>query len=61
MNYLAYLRSKTLWFGTALTIASLVQIAMPYFPMAYAAQAGAVVGVIVIVLRFLTTVPVSEK
>jgi len=56
-----YFRSKTLMFGAALTVASVVQVFVPFLPPQHVGVAGAVIGAIVIILRFLTTEPVAEK
>ena len=56
-----YLKSKTLLFGAALTGASVLQIFVPFLPPKYVGIAGAVIGAVVIVLRFVTTVPVDQK
>lgn len=55
------LKSKTIIFGALLAIASAVQLFVPFFPKEYVGYAGAAVGATIIILRFLTTVPVSEK
>lgn len=55
------LKSRTVLFGLLLTIASMIQVFIPFIPPQYAGQVGAVVGAAVILLRFLTTVPLSEK
>ena len=55
------LKSKTILFGLLLSIASVVQMFVPFFPPQYVGIAGAVVGSCVIVLRFLTTLPLSSK
>lgn len=55
------LKSRTVLFGLLLTIASMIQVFIPYLPPEYVGPAGAVVGAAVILLRFLTTVPVTEK
>ncbi len=56
-----YLKSKTLLFGAALTVASVVQVFVPFLPAGYVGVTGAVIGAVVIVLRFVTTVPLDEK
>lgn len=55
------LKSKTVMFGLLLSIASAVQLFVPFFPAEYVGYAGATIGAAIIILRFLTTVPVSEK
>lgn len=58
---LQYLRSKTLVFGLLLTIASAVQVFVPFLPQEYVGIAGSIIGAIIIILRFVTSVPLSEK
>jgi hypothetical protein len=53
--------SRTVRFGAALAIASAVQLFVPFLPAEYVGYAGAAVGAAIIILRFLTTVPLSEK
>ena len=57
------LKSKTINFGLLLAIAGVVQVNLPALQLDPATQGWAtmVVGVVVVVLRFLTTKPVSEK
>ena len=55
------LSSKTIIFGLLLAIASAVQLFIPFFPSEYVGYAGAVVGAAIIILRFLTTVPLDKK
>lgn len=55
------LKSKTVLFGLLLTVASMVQLFVPFFPPDYIGIGGAVTGAAIILLRFLTTVPLSEK
>ncbi len=55
------MKSKTLMFGFLLTLASVAQMLVPYLPPAYVGLAGTATGVAVIVLRFLTSIPISEK
>lgn len=57
------IKSKTLMFSAALTILSAVQGYVGLFnltPMQQS-EAGLAIGVVIAVLRFLTTVPLSEK
>ena len=54
-------KSKTILFGLLLTIASVIQMLVPFLPPQYMGAVGTVVGVAVIVLRFVTTLPLSEK
>jgi len=58
---MTYLKSKTILFGLLLAIASVAQIFVPFLPPEYVGPVGAGVGAAVILLRFLTTVPLSEK
>ena len=55
------MKSKTLMFGFLLTLASVAQMLVPYLPPAYVGMAGTATGVAVIVLRFLTSIPINEK
>lgn len=55
------IKSRTVLFGLLLTIASIVQILVPFFPPEYVGIAGTVTGIIVIVLRFVTTLPLNGK
>lgn len=55
------LKSKTVLFGLLLALASAVQLFVPFFPAEYVGYAGAIIGASIIILRFLTTVPLSEK
>lgn len=56
-----YLKSKTVLFGLLLTLASAVQLFIPFLPPEYMGLVGAGIGAAVIVLRFLTTLPLNEK
>ena len=56
-----YLKSKTLIFGAALTVASVLQMFVPFLPAQYIGITGAVIGAVVIILRFVTSVPLDEK
>lgn len=55
------LKSKTVLFGLLLTIASMIQVFIPYLPPEYVGPVGSGVGAAVILLRFMTTVPIAEK
>lgn len=55
------LKSRTVLFGLLLAVASAVQVFVPFLPPQYVGIVGAGVSAAVIVLRFLTTVPISEK
>lgn len=54
-------KSRTVLFGLLLAIASAVQVFVPFLPPQYIGIVGAGVSAAIIVLRFLTTVPISEK
>jgi hypothetical protein len=56
-----YLKSKTVLFGLLLTIASIAQMLVPFLPPEHVGLVGTGVGIAVIVLRFLTSIPISEK
>lgn len=55
------LKSKTLLFGFLLMIASVAQVFVPYLPQEYVGIAGASISAVVIALRFITTIPVTDK
>lgn len=55
------LKSKTVLFGLLLTIASILQMFVPFFPTEYVGIAGTVIGAVVVMLRFLTTLPLDQK
>lgn len=54
-------KSRTVLFGLLLTIASMIQMFIPFLPPQYVGPVGAIVGAVVILLRFLTTVPIGQK
>jgi uncharacterized membrane protein YgaE (UPF0421/DUF939 family) len=57
------LKSKTLWFAVIIAVLSVLQgfiFQLPLSPL-WQAVIGSVIAVIVAVLRFVTTVPLSEK
>jgi uncharacterized MnhB-related membrane protein len=57
------LKSKTLWFAVAIAVLSVLQgfiFQLPLSPM-WQAIVGCVIAVVVAVLRFVTTQPLSEK
>lgn len=54
-------KSKTIAFGLLLTVASIAQALVPFFPPEYVGAAGTVIGIIVIVLRFFTSLPLDKK
>ena len=56
-----YLKSRTVLFGLLLAIASVIQVFIPFLPAEYVGYVGAVTGAAVIVLRFLTTLPLDQK
>ena len=55
------LKSRTILFGLLLALASAIQAFVPFLPPQYIDLVGAGVSAAIIVLRFLTTVPVAEK
>ncbi len=56
-----FLKSKTILFGSLLTIFSMIQMFVPFFPSEYMGIAGATIGAIVIGLRYITNVPLNQK
>ncbi len=57
------LKSKTLWFAVAIAVLSVLQgfiFQLPLSPI-WQAVVGCVIAVLVAVLRFVTTQPLSEK
>lgn len=60
-TFLTALKSRTVLFGLLLTVASALQMFVPFLPPEYIGPAGAGIGAAIILLRFLTTVPLSEK
>jgi uncharacterized membrane protein YccC len=57
------LKSKTLWFAVAIAVLSVLQgfiFQLPLSPL-WQAVVGCVIAVVVAVLRFVTTQPLSEK
>ena len=61
----AYLKSKTLWFALALAVFGVIEMQIKVFAAYMTPEAfgifNIVLGIIVAVLRVLTTVPLSEK
>lgn len=57
------LKSRTIDFGLLLVIAGAVQLNLPALQLDPKVQGWAImgIGVVVVVLRYLTTKPVSEK
>ena len=55
------LKSRTVKFGLLLTLASIVQMFVPFLPAEYIGIAGAVIGAVVVALRFVATLPLAEK
>lgn len=57
------IKSKTINFGLLLAIAGAVQLNLPALQLTPETQGWAtmVVGIVVVVLRYLTTKPVSQK
>jgi hypothetical protein len=54
-------KSKTVLFGLLLTIASIIQVVVPFLPIHLVGPVGTITGIIVIILRFVTTIPLGEK
>jgi len=57
------IKSKTLWFAVAIAVLSVLQgfiFQLPLSPL-WQAIVGCVIAVVVAVLRFVTTQPLSEK
>jgi uncharacterized membrane protein YgaE (UPF0421/DUF939 family) len=57
------LKSKTLWFAVVIAVLSVLQgfiFQLPLTPL-WQAVVGCVIAVIVAILRFVTTMPLSEK
>ena len=54
-------KSKTILFGSLLTLASIIQMLVPFLPPKYIGIAGAVVGASIIALRFVTNLPLDRK
>ena len=54
-------KSKTVLFGLLLTLASIAQMFVPFLPPEHIGIAGAVIGAIVVALRFVTTLPLDQK
>lgn len=61
MSIVKMLKSKTIRFGLFLTVASILQVFVPFLPPHLVGPVGAVVGAAVIALRFMTSIPVSAK
>ncbi len=55
------LKSRTVLFGLLLTLASVVQVVVPFLPPHLIGPVGAGVGIAVIVLRFVTTLPLDQR
>jgi uncharacterized membrane protein YgaE (UPF0421/DUF939 family) len=57
------LKSKTLWFAVIIAILSVLQGFIFQLPLTLVWQAvvGCVIAVIVVILRFMTVMPLSEK
>lgn len=58
-----YLKSKTLWFALLLAVLSVLQGYVGLLPLTRIEQmyVGLAISVVVTVLRFVTTQPLSEK
>jgi hypothetical protein len=57
------LKSKTLWFAVIIAILSVLQgfiFQLPLTPL-WQAVVGCVIAVIVVILRFMTVMPLTEK
>lgn len=57
------LRSRTVWFAIALAVLSVLQgfvLHLPIPPWGHAAV-GSAIAVVIVILRALTTVPLSER
>jgi len=57
------LKSKTVWLGILVALLSVAQgfiLQIPVHPL-YQAAVGGVIAVAIVVLRYMTTQPVSEK
>lgn len=55
------LKSKTVWLNTLTTLVEVANYVTPFIPPQYHAAIVAGVGVVNIVLRSVTTQPLSEK
>jgi uncharacterized membrane protein YgaE (UPF0421/DUF939 family) len=57
------LKSKTIWFAVIIAVLSVLQGFIFQLPIAPVWQAvvGCAIAVVVVILRFLTTQPLSEK
>jgi hypothetical protein len=56
-----YFKSKTLWFSVALAVLGAIEMQAQIIPVEYRGQALILIAGISAVLRFMTTVPISEK
>lgn len=56
-----FLKSKTIWMGAVTAVAGVWQYAQPFIPPQYLPVALAVSGAAGVVLRTLTSKPISEK
>lgn len=54
-------KSKTVFFGLLLTIASIAEMYVQFLPKELIGPVGVTIGAITVFLRFLTTVPLEEK
>lgn len=62
---MGFLKSKTVWFGTAVTILGGIQVFLPNVkeliqPEMYG-QIMSAIGLVIIILRSITSQPLSEK
>lgn len=55
------LKSRTVLFGLLLTVASIIQVAAPFLPPELVGPVGVASGIAVIILRFVTTLPIDQK
>ena len=57
------LKSKTVWFAVIVAVLSVLQGFIFQLPIApiWQAAVGCVIAVIIVILRFVTTQPLSEK
>lgn len=60
-KFWSVVKSKTLWFATAVTSAGVVQMVTPFIPPQYLPVVLAATGIATAALRTVTTKPVTEK
>jgi hypothetical protein len=61
MNWKALIKSKTLWFSVVLAVLGAVELNAQIIPEGYRGHALILIAGVSAILRFMTTVPVSEK